>query len=80
MLLGLAGLHEKQDRLADAEAMYKEALRIKELKLGRESLDVAGTLTSAALFHIDFTVTFTFSHTGWGCYVTNFGILAGDAT
>jgi hypothetical protein len=32
------------------------------------------------IFTIDFTVTFTFSHTGWGCYVTNFGLLAGDVT
>jgi hypothetical protein len=32
------------------------------------------------IFTIDFTVTFTFSHTGWGSYVTNFGLLAGDVT
>ena len=41
----------KQDRLADAEAMYKEALRIRELKLGHESLGVAKTLNNLAGLH-----------------------------
>ncbi len=39
-----------------------------------------GAVTAQRVSHnitIDFTVTFTFSHTGWGCYVTNFGLLAG---
>jgi len=50
-LNNLAVLHKKQDRLADAEAMYKEALRIRELKLGHESLDVASTLNNLAGLH-----------------------------
>ncbi len=47
----LAGLISKQDRLADEEAMYKNALRIAELKLGHESLGVAATLNDLALLH-----------------------------
>jgi hypothetical protein len=41
----------REDRLADAEEMYKEALCVKELRLGRVSLDVAQTLTSLAGLH-----------------------------
>lgn len=29
------------------------------------------------IFTIDFTVTFTLPHTGWGCYVTNPGLRLG---
>ena len=38
--------------LADAEAMHKEALRIYELELGPESVDVAATLNHLALLHV----------------------------
>ena len=38
----------------------------------RAARHVAGV---SHIFTIDFTVTFTLPHTGWGCYVTNPGLL-----
>jgi hypothetical protein len=51
-LYSLAFCHEKQGRLVDAEAMFKEVLRIRELRLGHESLDVAGTLTNLSIIRV----------------------------
>ena len=47
----LAAFYERRDRLADAEAMLREALRIKEVKLGHESTEAAVIRNSLADLH-----------------------------
>ena len=47
----IAVLHRRRGMLEQAEAMFKEALRIQKLKLGPDSIHVATTLRSLASLH-----------------------------
>jgi hypothetical protein len=47
----LASLYNNQGRNADAEALYKRALAIREKKLGLVHPDLAGTLSNLAIIY-----------------------------
>ena len=52
MLHILAHVLEKQDRVADAEAMFKDTIRLKEKLHGRDLCAVAATVNNLALFYV----------------------------